>query len=164
MIVSYSKLLELRKTLHGKKIVFAGGTFDLFHRGHIESFKNLHKFGDIVVIAVSTDTRVRQRKGPNRPILPQKERLALVDSIRYVDYSLIAPEPSKNSPVPTLRILRALRPDVFVSTDKRWLQYLEKVELCGTQMKIIPRGNINSTTRLITTILKRYRVHQKKQS
>lgn len=156
MIVKFSELPRLRRTLRGKKIVYAGGTFDLVHNGHIEALKNLRKFGDIVVIAVSSDTRVRQRKGWRRPILSQRERLACMDAIRYVDYSLIAPEPPRNKPVPTIRILAALRPDIFVSADKRWLPFRREIEKLGVRLMIIPRNRINSTTRIINKILRIY--------
>jgi len=59
MIIKFKDLSKIRKNLKNKKIVFAGGTFDLFHLGHAESFKNLRKFGDVLVIAVSSNKRVR---------------------------------------------------------------------------------------------------------
>lgn len=157
MIVKFSKLPQLRKTLRGKRIVFAGGTFDLIHRGHIEYFKSIRKFGDIVVIAVSSDKRVRERKGPGRPILNQKERLALMDAVSFIDYCLIAPSPQKNKPVPTMRILALLRPDIFTSGDKRWFQYEKEIEKLGVRLKILLSNKINSTTRIIKTVLKKYR-------
>ena len=157
MIVKLSQLSQLRKSLHGKKIVFAGGTFDLFHSAHAKSFKNLKKFGNTVVISVSKDKRVKQKKGPDRPILLEKERLFLVDSIRYVDYCLLAPKPNKNKPVPTMRILAALKPDIFVTIDKKWLPFRKDVERLGVQLKIIPQiSDYSTTTRIISRIIKRY--------
>lgn len=156
MIIKLSQLPQIRKSLRDKKIVFAGGTFDLFHRGHVESFKNLMPLGDVVVIAVSTDKRVKQRKGSKRPIISEKGRLALVDSVRYVDYSLLAPEPQKGKPVPTMLILTALRPDIFVTVDKKWESFRKDIESLGVELRIIPRGRIDSTTRLIKRIVQRY--------
>lgn len=156
MIIKFSQLPQLRKSLHNKKVVFAGGTFDLFHTGHIESFKNLRKFGDIVFIAVSSDKRVQERKGSDRPILSEKERLVMVDSIRYIDYALLAPNSAKNKPVPTIRILAALKPDIFITVDKKWLPFRKDVESLNVRLKIIPRGNTNSTSRIISKITKRY--------
>ena len=56
MIIKFSELPALRRSLRNKKIVFAGGAFDLLHQGHIEALKDLRRHGDIVVIAVSSDT------------------------------------------------------------------------------------------------------------
>jgi len=157
MIIKFSDLSRLRKRLANKKIVFAGGTFDLIHRGHIEYFKKIKKLGNIVVIAISSDKRVRQRKGNKRPIIGEKERLAVIDSFRYIDYSLLAPEPNKKKPVPTMRILEKLKPNIFISIDKRWLAFRDNIEKMGIQLKLISARRINSTTRLINRILKRYR-------
>lgn len=156
MIIKFSQLPQLRKSLRNKKVVFSGGTFDLFHRGHIESFKNLRRFGDVVVIGVSSDKRVQERKGLNRPILSEKDRLVIVDSIKYVDYALLAPNPAKNKPVPTIRILAILKPDIFITIDKKWVPFRKNVESLNVILKIIPRSNINSTSRLISKITKRY--------
>src|SRR5262245_50234371 len=108
MIVAMRQLASLRRRLAHRRIVLAGGTFDLFHRGHIKALRNLRNFGDTVVIAVSTDIRVRERKGPARPILNQRQRLAIVNAIRYVDYALLSPPPKATEAPPTIRILAAL--------------------------------------------------------
>ncbi len=156
MIIEFSELSRLRKRLAGKKIVFAGGVFDILHRGHIEYFRKLREHGDLVVIALSTDKRVQERKGPHRPILHQKDRLALVDAIRYVDYSLLAPEPRPNKSVPTMRILEILKPDVFVTIDKRWESFRKNIERLGVKLRIISPNRISSTTRIINKILANY--------
>ena len=157
-IILFKNLKHIRLSLAGKNIVFAGGTFDLFHRGHVDALKALRRYGDVVVIAVSSDRRVAQRKGKLRPILPQSERLALIDSIRYVDYSLIAPPPRVGLQVPTVRILRALRPAIFVTSDKKWLLFRNKIDRLGVRLKVVPRGHINSTTAIIRRIITRYRL------
>lgn len=156
MIVKFSGLTNLYKSLQKNKVVFASGTFDLVHRGHIIFFKNLKEYGDTVVIAISSDERVRQRKGNKRPILLEKDRLALVDAIKYVDYCLVAPQPSKGELQPTIRIIKTLRPNVFITNDRKWLRFREEVESFGVKFKVITRVKVNSTTRIINRIIKRY--------
>ena len=156
MIIKFSELPKIRRKYGKDKIVFAGGTFDIFHKGHIEAIKNLKKYGDIVIIAVSTNKRVRERKGPLRPILSQKERLALVDAVRYVDFCLLAPESKKGLPVPTMRILEKLKPDDFVSIENNWLKYKKDVECLGIRLHILKRGWRSSTTAVIEKILEKY--------
>src|SRR5258708_3069780 len=97
MIIKSSDLANLRSAHASKKIVFADGTFDLFHLGYVESFKNLRSFGDIVVVSVMSDEWVKSKKGSNRPILSEEERLELVDSIRYVDYALLGKDISSGT-------------------------------------------------------------------
>lgn len=157
MIIHFSQLAKIRKKFSYKKIVFAGGVFDLSHSGHIDSIKNLMKYGDIVVVAVSTDKRVKERKGPKRPILSQQERVHLVDAIRYVDYALIAPESTIKNPIPTMKILQVLRPDNFVTIDRRFLLYKKQIKGLGIKLHIFSRMKVNSTTHIIKNILKKYR-------
>lgn len=161
MIVKLSQLSKLREDLKNKKIIFAGGTFDLFHRGHVEYLKHLRTLGDILVVAVSSDKRVRQRKGPGRPVLLQKDRLALVDSVRYVDYAFLAPEPSKSSPIPTMKIIAMLKPDIFVTCDNRWAPFQKDIAILGSRLKLIPRIHITSTTSIIHRIITRHCVIKK---
>src|ERR1041384_785599 len=104
MVLAASKTASVRVRATGR-VVLAGGTFDLFHRGHIDALRQLRRYGDVVVVAVSSDRRVRQRKGAQRPILSQAERSLLVDAIRYVDFTIRMPPPSKRHPIPTLSIM-----------------------------------------------------------
>jgi cytidyltransferase-like protein len=155
MLVRFSTLKHLRTRLRRRPIVFAGGTFDLFHSAHVEALRRLRRFGEVVVVAVSSDMRVRERKGLSRPILSQKERVRIVEAIRHVDFALIAPEPTHRHPVPTMRILRALRPDVFVSSDVKWRDYRVAINRLGISLKIVRRAGGISTTELIHRIAQR---------
>ena len=155
MIITFKELEKLRTELMGKKIIFAGGTFDLLHKGHVNYLANLKNMGDVVVIAISSDKRVKQRKGTLRPILSESERLFLTDSIRYVDYALLSPSLIKDGEVPTIRIIKKLKPDVFVSADKKWLHFSNEIPIT-TKLKIVTRDRINSTTKIINRIIKRY--------
>ena len=68
------------------KIVLTTGCFDVFHVGHLYHLKAAAEFGKLYV-AVTSDSNVK--KGPNRPVFPQQERLALVQNIRCVSYAFI---------------------------------------------------------------------------
>jgi len=122
MIVTLAELCEIRKNHSNHNIIFAGGVFDLMHPGHLDLFKRMKKSADIVV-AVSSDTRVKQRKGIFRPIHDQYTCLEIVDSVKNVNYCLIAPDPDGGTDVPTVKILRMLYPNIFMTCDKSWLQY-----------------------------------------
>jgi D-beta-D-heptose 7-phosphate kinase/D-beta-D-heptose 1-phosphate adenosyltransferase len=89
MIIDHTDLTKLRKDNANKKIVFCDGTFDLLHPAHAEHLKSLRAYGDVLVVGVMSDVWVKMRKGEGRPIMDQTERLALVDAIRYVDYTVL---------------------------------------------------------------------------
>ena len=76
--------------------VFVNGTFDLLHRGHIELLnyaKNIGKdlindpIGNLnyVCVGIDTDDRVKQMKGPTRPIHNQEERKFFLENLKAVD-------------------------------------------------------------------------------
>ena len=65
--------------------VFVNGTFDILHRGHIELLNYAKSLGDILIVAIDTDTRVSELKGPSRPINNQYERMFMLDALRAVD-------------------------------------------------------------------------------
>src|SRR4051812_47052135 len=66
------KLIENCKGL-GLKIVLTQGTYDMVHIGHARYFEEAKKHGHILVVGVDSDEKVRARKGPERPVVPQAE-------------------------------------------------------------------------------------------
>lgn len=65
--------------------VFVNGTFDILHRGHIELLNYARSQGEFLVVAIDTDRRVSELKGPSRPINNQYDRMFMLDSLRAVD-------------------------------------------------------------------------------
>ena len=89
MIVNLEGLGRIKEEEVAKKIVLATGTFDLFHYEHLKYLEGAKKQGDILVVAIKDD-KSASLKDKNRPIINENQRLSIIDSIRYVDYSLIA--------------------------------------------------------------------------
>ena len=89
MIITYEELSEIRKKYENKKIVLGLGAFDLFHYEHLRYLVDAKRQGDILVVAVKCDEFVRP-KGEDRPIICQEQRTSIVDSLRCVDYTIIA--------------------------------------------------------------------------
>ena len=67
------------------KIVFTNGTFDILHPGHIELFKVGASLGDKLIVATDTDEKIRNDKGPSKPINDLCYRMSMLQSIRYID-------------------------------------------------------------------------------
>lgn len=69
------------------KRVWLNGTFDVLHLGHIKLFQHAKILypTSIVCVGVDTDDRVRQMKGPNRPINSLAFRVEFLRSIRFID-------------------------------------------------------------------------------
>tara|TARA_Y100000389_G_scaffold172198_1_gene180467 strand:+ start:861 stop:1271 length:411 start_codon:yes stop_codon:yes gene_type:complete len=69
------------------KRIWLNGTFDVLHLGHIKLFQHAKQTypNSIICVGVDTDDRIRQMKGPNRPINPLHYRVEFLKSIRYID-------------------------------------------------------------------------------
>ena len=70
----------------GKRIVFANGIFDIIHVGHIRYLEDAKKLGDILIVALNSDSSARKLKGEGRPVMPLEERAEIISSVQAVDY------------------------------------------------------------------------------
>jgi D-beta-D-heptose 7-phosphate kinase/D-beta-D-heptose 1-phosphate adenosyltransferase len=100
------KVDSLRKA--GKRVVFTNGCFDLLHLGHVRYLQEARKQGDCLVVAVNSDSSVRQIKEPGRPIIPESQRAEVVAALGCVDWVTIFAESDP------LVLIRLLKPDVLV--------------------------------------------------
>jgi D-beta-D-heptose 7-phosphate kinase/D-beta-D-heptose 1-phosphate adenosyltransferase len=94
--------------LAGKRIVFTNGCFDLLHVGHITYLQEARSWGERLVIAVNSDASVRKLKGPQRPVISEQDRAAVLAALACVDYVVVFDEDTP------LVLLDELRPDVLV--------------------------------------------------
>lgn len=69
--------------------IFVNGTFDVLHPGHLDLLQYAKGLGDFLLVAIDSDDRVAARKGPDRPVNPQYNRLKLIQSLRWVDDAMI---------------------------------------------------------------------------
>jgi glycerol-3-phosphate cytidylyltransferase len=67
-----------------KIIGYTTGVFDLFHIGHLNILKNAKSQCDYLIVGVTSDELSIINKGKN-PIIPFKERMEIIKSIKYVD-------------------------------------------------------------------------------
>jgi D-beta-D-heptose 7-phosphate kinase/D-beta-D-heptose 1-phosphate adenosyltransferase len=137
----------------GKKIVFTNGCFDLIHTGHTRYLAKARSFGDILVVAVNSDSSVRMIKGDNRPINNEADRMETLAALESVDFVTLFDEPD-----PRL-IISELQPDVLVKGGDWPVEKIigrDVVEARGG--KVISVGYIEgaSTTGIIEKILKNY--------
>src|SRR2546421_12923507 len=90
-ILSHEDLLNERERLRaaGKTLVFTNGVFDILHVGHVRYLSETRALGDALVIAINSDRSVHALKGPNRPLMTEKDRAEILSALRVVDYVTI---------------------------------------------------------------------------
>ena len=54
--------------------VWTNGCFDVLHRGHIELFKHARSMGDVLIVGIDSDEKVKRDKGASRPINSVEDR------------------------------------------------------------------------------------------
>jgi len=67
------------------KSVFVNGTFDVLHLGHLALLNYAKSLGDRLFVAIDSDERVRQLKGPTRPIYDVYQRKVMLLNLKAVD-------------------------------------------------------------------------------
>jgi cytidyltransferase-like protein len=78
--------MVMSETCRRGKIGITSGVFDMLHIGHLEYLKRCKENCDVLIVGVDSDTLVRERKGPGRPIITGEHRMLLVDALHMVDY------------------------------------------------------------------------------
>lgn len=132
----------------GTRTVFTNGCFDLLHRGHLELLQFARSRGDLLLVAVNSDSSVRRLKGETRPVQPEEDRALLIACMECVDLVVIFPEQTP------LQLLRLLRPAVYVKGgDYRPadLPEAEPVRSWGGEVVLSPLLPGRSTSRLLST-------------
>jgi len=104
-------------------VVYTGGTFDLYHKGHVDLLRKCYELGEVVV-ALNTDEFVREYKGLS-PVNTYEEREAVLLGCRYVD-SVIPNEFGQDSKPTILKV----KPD-YIVVGSDWLKkdYLAQMSL-----------------------------------
>jgi cytidyltransferase-like protein len=118
MILDFEQLAGYRQ-----KVAMVDGAFDPLHGGHIEYFRAAaERLGVPLLCNLASDAYVRTK---HPPLLPEGQRAAVVDAIRYISFTHI-------NQFDTETILRELRPKYYVK-GKDWEGRLppEQVRICA---------------------------------
>ena len=137
----------------GRRVVATNGCFDLLHFGHISYLQRARALGDLLIVGLNGDRSVRELKGAGRPLVPQRQRAAVVAALACVDAVVIFPQKRAH------RFLAIVRPDVYVKGGDYRPETLDARERAvlttvGSRIRILPFVKGISTTRLIGKIRK----------
>lgn len=143
-------LIETLRSM-GCTIVFVTGVWDLFHIGHAEYLHHgkeeaLKLFPDsdrvVMVVGVETDELTKKRKGPDRPIVPQDERVRVLGHLQSVDILTLQYEPDQ--------LYRVVTHDVrIISQSTTDLPNLSEIQRYCAKIVNLPPQAETSTTGLV---------------
>jgi len=135
--------------------VLATGTFDILHPGHVYFLTQARELGDELFVIIARDSNVTHKP---KPIIPEEQRLEMVNALRTVDKALLGSEKDMFEP------LKEIKPDIIaLGYDQRFdIELLEK-ELTkrGLPAKVVrvpfsKECPLCSTGVIIKEVLKRY--------
>jgi len=124
----------------GYKVVLTSGSFDLIHLGHVKYLSRAREFGDVLAVGVDGDAKIRKRKGDDRPMVPQSERLEMLAYQRPVDLIYLKEEDEER-----WSLIKAVRPDVLVLTadhsytdedQQALLEFVGRIEVLERQASV----------------------------
>jgi rfaE bifunctional protein nucleotidyltransferase chain/domain/rfaE bifunctional protein kinase chain/domain len=127
-------------------LVAAGGCFDLLHAGHVRMLEQARALGDRLVVCLNSDASVTRIKGPDRPLVGERDRAAVLAALGCVDDVVIFEEDDPRA------VLRQLRPDIWVKGGDYAISDLPEAETLaewGGQAVLVPYVNGHSTSALI---------------
>ncbi len=145
-----------------RKIVLASGVFDLLHLGHVRFLEEAKKAGgenaELIVI-VARDSTVEKRKGA-RPVMPENQRRALVESLKVVDEALLGFEDFNMG-----KVIEKIKPDVIaVGHDQDGVEKAVKkyIEDNGLSIKVVKIGKLSedeldSSSKIKQKIIEHYK-------
>jgi rfaE bifunctional protein nucleotidyltransferase chain/domain len=148
------ELKEIIRSLQhqGKKVVFTNGCFDILHPGHVRYLERARSEGDILVVALNSDSSVRRIKGEHRPVMAEQERAEVVAALACVDFVTLFEE------VTPKEIIDDLIPDVLVKGGDWPVDQIvgrQTVEANQGRVLSLPFEQGYSTSRIIDRILQK---------
>lgn len=145
---TYEEMCERVKALRtlGYKIGLTSGVWDLKHIGHERYLERLKERVDIVIVGVDNDEKTRRKKGPDRPIVPELERVEALCHTRHVDLVFL-----KGADDEKWQLIKTVRPDVLLLSERSIRTEEEQAqlrELCGEILMVESQATTSASARI----------------
>lgn len=155
-IKSRIEIKSVRQKLksEAKKLVFTNGCFDILHSGHVDYLTKAKALGDILVVGLNSDKSIKKIKGEKRPIVSENNRAIILSALKPVDYVVLFDEETPRE------LIDELIPDILVKGadwDMDKIVGKDTVLSNGGEVKTIDFVNDQSTSKIIDTIISRYK-------
>jgi D-beta-D-heptose 7-phosphate kinase/D-beta-D-heptose 1-phosphate adenosyltransferase len=131
------------------KTVFVNGTFDVLHTGHLLLFEYAKSFGNYLIVAIDSDERVKEKKGPTRPINSLWDRAFMLANIYNIDEVR-----TFNSDEDLEELVKYYKPDIMV-VGSDWKDKPVIGSQYAKELKFFNRIDEYSSTKTIQSIIDR---------
>ena len=148
-IPDYDRLASLVNRFRqedGYRIGLTSGTFDILHIGHMIYLERARELCDVLIIGVDSDEKVRARKGPDRPLVQQEERLMSLTHLRSVTIVTL-----KELNHPRRHLIKTVKPDVLIISERTTYSQEDREQLgefCGDITLLPPQAEASTTGRI----------------
>jgi rfaE bifunctional protein nucleotidyltransferase chain/domain len=135
----------------GKTVVFTNGCYDILHPGHIRLLEKARSLGDLLILALNTDSSVARLKGPTRPLIHEQERVRMALQLEAVDAVTLFDEDTPRE------LIAEVLPDILIK-GADWAHFIagrEEVEAAGGKVMALALEPGFSTTNIVEELLKR---------
>lgn len=139
----------------GQKIVTTNGSFDILHYAHLDILEKAKAEGDILIVLLNSDSSIKRFKGELRPIIPEKERAAMLSALAAVDYIVIFDEDKPLSLIEKIKPHTHIKGGSFIP--ERIKEESDLLARWGGKFKNFELEEGFSTTNIINTILEKHK-------
>src|SRR5580765_632957 len=134
-----------------RTVVFTNGCYDLLHPGHIRLLEAARSLGDVLILALNTDSSVARLKGPTRPLIGERERAEMALALEAVDAVTLFDEDTPRE------LIAEVLPDILIK-GADWAHFIagrEEVEAAGGKVLALALEPGFSTTNIVEELLSR---------
>ena len=158
-ILDYSelkKLIDAHKTL-GRRIVCTIGSWDMLHIGHLRYLIKAKEQGDVLIVGADSNRGIKIYKNELRPIIPQEERMEMLQYQECVDYVTLVDDIDEHGKW-QYGLIQTIRPYLFVTTPESYSEeQIRDIRQYSDEVLVLPRqAESTSSSEIIESTVKKH--------
>ena len=159
VVTNWQDLKIKKKQWQDKRVVLATGCFDILHPAHKQFLQAAKKEGEVLLVGVEPDKRVRQMKGEGRPVNPIKVRLENIDRLGIADFVFELPENMQSRKIQE-EVIKSLGVKVLAVSSHTKHQKVKQAIMAryGGELKVVMQHDRRFSSTQIIKKLKERRV------
>lgn len=130
----------------GKKVVLSSGSWDMLHVGHMRYLNAAKERGDFLVVGVDSDRKIKKRKGPDRPIVSEDERIEMLSHLASVDAIFLKKHTDESG-----YLIKLVSPDVLIVSEstQHAPEHLDDIrKYCKEVHILLPQAQTSTTAKI----------------